>query len=152
MNYEPRPDRSVPRRDEEGIDDAGRRLEDTTKLKLFERSGPRLIPTPEATLLYQEILATHVGPERLRQSVTRMREVGTGSLKIACSAAVGLTFLPAVIQDFLRARDSVQITFDISGSSNVRNLVSSGLFDLGLCADEIDTTHLSESYNGRYRR
>jgi DNA-binding transcriptional LysR family regulator len=119
-----------------------RRLEDTTKLKLFERSGPRLIPTPEATLLYQEILATHVGLERLRQSVTRMREVGTGSLKIACSAAVGLTFLPAVIQDFLRTRDSVQITFDISGSSNVRNLVSSGLFDVGLCADEIDTTQL----------
>jgi len=26
MNYEPRPDRSVQRRDEDGIDDAGRRL------------------------------------------------------------------------------------------------------------------------------
>ena len=49
MNYEPRPDRSVPRRDEDGIDDAGRRLEDTTKLKLLERSGPRLIPTPRGS-------------------------------------------------------------------------------------------------------
>jgi len=26
-----------------------RRLEDTTKLKLFERSGPRLIPTPRGS-------------------------------------------------------------------------------------------------------
>ncbi|MFY7959266.1 MAG: LysR substrate-binding domain-containing protein [Elsteraceae bacterium] len=119
-----------------------RRLEDTTKLKLFERSGPRLIPTPEAALLYQEILATHVGLERLRQSVTRLREVGAGSLKIACSAAVGLTFLPAVIQEFLKSRRDVQITFEIASSSTVRTMVLNGLFDFGLCADEIDTTHL----------
>jgi DNA-binding transcriptional LysR family regulator len=128
-----------------------KRLEDTTRLKLFERTGLRLAPTPEAALLYQEILSAHVGLDRLRQAVVRIREVGTGSLKIASSAALGLTFVPRVIQTFLRHRPDVSVTFEIAGSSGVRDLVASGVFDLGLCADEIDTANLvaerfSESY------
>lgn len=125
-----------------GVSRGLKRLEDTTKLKLFERSGPRLTATPEAFLLYQEILSAHAGLDRLRQAVVRIREVGTGSLKIASSAALGLSFVPSVIAKFLRRRPSVTITFEIAGSSAVRDLVASGLFDFGLCADEIDTTNL----------
>jgi DNA-binding transcriptional LysR family regulator len=128
-----------------------KRLEDTTKLKLFERSGPRLAATPEAILLYQEILSTHVGLDRVRQAVVRIREVGTGSLKIASSAALGLSFIPRVIDRFLRQRPEVTITFEIAGSSTVRDLVASGLFDFGLCADEIDTANLvSEGFIESY--
>lgn len=119
-----------------------RRLEDTTKLKLFERSGPRIAATPEAALLYREILDNAVGLDRLRQAVVRMREVGTGSLKIASSAAMCLAFLPAVITSFQKGRPELAITFEIASSSTVRSLVASGQFDLGLCADEIDTSNL----------
>lgn len=119
-----------------------RRLEDTTKLRLFVRSGPRLDPTPEAHLLYREILDAHVGMDRLRQAVVRMREVGTGSIKIASSAAIGLNFLPKVIGAFARTRPDVLVTFEIASSSVVRNLVSSGQFDIGFCADEIDLSQL----------
>jgi DNA-binding transcriptional LysR family regulator len=119
-----------------------RRLEDTTKLKLFERSGPTLSPTPEAVLFYQEILDAHVGLDRLKQAVARIRDVGTGSLKIASSAALGLTFLPKVIQGFLRRRPNVAIKFEIASSANVRSLIVSGTYDIGLCADEIDRTNL----------
>lgn len=119
-----------------------KRLEDTTKLKLFERAGPRIVATPEAGLLYQEILSAHVGLDRLWQAVVRIREVGTGSLKVASSAALGLTFVPRVIERFLRRRPEVSMTFEIATSSAIRDLVASGVFDLGLCADEIDTANL----------
>jgi DNA-binding transcriptional LysR family regulator len=125
-----------------GVSRGLKRLEDTTKLKLFERSGPRLAATPEALLLYREVQAAHVGLDRLRQAATRIREVGTGSLKVASSAALGLSFMPRVIAKYLKRRPAVSITFEIAGSSAVRDLVASGLFDLGLCADEIDTTNL----------
>lgn len=121
---------------------AVRRLEDTTKLKLFERSGPRITPTPEALLFYREIVDNAVGMDRLRQAVVRIREVGTGSLKIASSAAMGLSFLPNVITAFLNKHPDVAITFEIASSSTVRNLVASGQFDIGLCADEIDASNL----------
>ncbi len=119
-----------------------RRLEDTTKLKLFERLGPRITATPEALLLYREIVDNAVGMDRLRQAVVRIREVGTGSLKVASSAAMGLSFLPDVITAFLSKRPDVSITFEIASSSTVRNLVASGQFNVGLCADEIDRSNL----------
>ncbi|MDO9489790.1 MAG: LysR substrate-binding domain-containing protein [Sphingomonadaceae bacterium] len=119
-----------------------KRLEDTTKLKLFERSGPRLAPTPEAQLLYREIIDTHIGLDRLRQSVARIRSVGTGSLRIASSAALGLSFVPHVLKLFLERRPEVSVTFEIANSAAVRNLVASGTHDIGLCADEIDRTNL----------
>ena len=121
---------------------AMRRLEDTTKLKLFERSGPKLSPTPEAILLYQEILDIHVGLDRLKQTVVRIRDVGTGSLKVASSAALGLTFLPKVIDAFLRRHPRVAIKFEIASSATVRSLIVSGTYDIGLCADEIDRSNL----------
>lgn len=124
------------------ISRALKRLEDTTKLKLFERSGPRLTPTPEAHLLHREILDTYVGLDRLRQTVTRIRAVGTGALRIASSAALGLSFLPPVITRFCTRRPDVSVTFEIANSATVRNLVASGAYDIGLSADEIDTANL----------
>ncbi|OYY68187.1 MAG: LysR family transcriptional regulator [Sphingomonadales bacterium 28-55-16] len=119
-----------------------KRLEDVTKLKLFERAGPRLIPTPEANLLYQEILDTYVGMDRLKQAVARIRAVGTGSLRITTSAALGLSLVPRVIKLFTDRHPGVTVTFEIANSSIVRNLVASGTHDIGLCADEIDTTNV----------
>ena len=119
-----------------------KRLEDTTKLKLFERSGPRLTATPEAHLLYQEVLDTFVGLDRLRQSVARIRAVGTGSVRIASSAALGLSFVPKVLKRFTDRRPEVSIRFEIGNSVTVRNLVASGSYDIGLCAEEIDRSNL----------
>lgn len=119
-----------------------KRLEDTTKLKLFERSGPRLTPTPEAHLLYQEVLDTFVGMDRLRQSVARIRAVGTGTVRIASSAALGLSFVPKVLKRFADRWPDVSIRFEIGNSVAVRNLVASGSYDIGLCAEEIDRSNL----------
>jgi len=119
-----------------------KRLEDTTRLTLFERNGPRLKPTPEAELFHAEILDAHVGLDRLKQAVARIRDVGSGSLRIASSPALGLTFLPKVIQKFAARRPGVSVTFEIGNSADVRNRVASGAFDLGLCADEIDRSNL----------
>ena len=119
-----------------------KRLEDTTRLRLFERNGPRLIPTDEARQLYQEIVDSYVGLDRLKQAVTRIRAVGTGSIRIAASAALGLTFMPRVISRFADGHPGVTVTFEIANSATVRNLVASGAFDIGLCADEIDRTNL----------
>lgn len=119
-----------------------KRLEDTTKLKLFERSGPRLTPTPEAHLLYQEVLDTFVGLDRLRQSVARIRAVGTGSVRIASSAALGLSFVPKVLKRFTDRWPEVSVRFEIGNSVTVRNLVASGSYDIGLCAEEIDRSNL----------
>lgn len=115
------------------------RLEDTTRLRLFERSGPRLLPTPEAAELHREILLARAGLDRVRQAVARLREAGTGTLRVAASAAFGLHFLPPLIARFSELHPFTLMTYEVAGSSVVRNLVATGEFDLGFCADEVDT-------------
>lgn len=73
-----------------------RRLEDTTRLRLFERHGKRLIPTPEARLLHAEIIAAQTGLDRVRQAAARLAELGTGVLRVGSSAALGLHLMPRV--------------------------------------------------------
>ena len=116
-----------------------RRLEDTTRLRLFERSGPRLLPTPEAAELHREILLARAGLDRVRQAVARLREAGTGTLRVAASAAFGLHFLPPLVACFSERHPSILVTYEVAGSSVVRNLVAAGEFDVGFCADEVDT-------------
>lgn len=124
------------------ISRALKRMEDTTKLKLFERNGPRLAPTPEAHEFYREIVATHVGLDHLRQAVARIRTAGTGSLRLGSSAALGISFLPRVLHKFLLVWTDLSVAFEIANSLSVRNLVAAGTYDIGLCADEIDRSNL----------
>ncbi|MBY0337015.1 MAG: LysR family transcriptional regulator, partial [Acetobacteraceae bacterium] len=115
-----------------------RRLEDTTKLRLFERSGRAIAPTPEAAALYREVLAARAGLDRVRQAAARLREVGTGSVRVASSAALGLHLMPRAIRRFLARRPGVTVSLEVASSAAVRDGVAGGGFDLGVCADEVD--------------
>lgn len=117
-----------------------RRLEDTTGLKLFEREGRRIQATPEAQALYREVLEARAGLDRVRQAAARLKEVGTGALRVATSAAFGLHLMPRVIEAFLRDRPGVSVTLEVASSAVVRDLVAAGTYDLGVCADEVDRT------------
>jgi DNA-binding transcriptional LysR family regulator len=120
-----------------------RRLEDVTKLKLFERNGPRLNPTSEAELLHREVLDCYVGLDRLRHAVAQIRSSGSGSLRLASSAALGMSFVPGAMRRFHDKRPGVCLTLEIANSATVRTLVASGAFDIGLCADEIDRSNVT---------
>ena len=52
---------------------------------------------------------------------------------------MGLHFLPSVIARFIARHPTVLVTYEVAGSSVVRNLVAAGQFDVGFCADEVDT-------------
>lgn len=119
-----------------------RRLEDTTGLRLFGRDGRRIRPTPEATVLYREVLAAGAGLDRVRQAALRLKEVGTGTVRVATSAAFGLHLMPRVVEGFLRDRPGVTVTLEVASSAVVRDLVAADTFDLGVCADEVDRTNV----------
>lgn len=118
------------------------RLEDTSGLKLFAREGRRLRPTPEAAALYRELLAAQAGLDRVRQAAARLREVGTGTVRVTASAAFGLHLMPRVIEAFLRTRQEMSVTLEVASSAVVRDAVASGACDLGICADEVDRTNV----------
>jgi DNA-binding transcriptional LysR family regulator len=109
------------------------RLEATLSLKLFSRIRGRLVPTREGR-------ANLVGLDQLRQSAARIREVGDGIIRIASLAAMGHGIVPRAIARFSADHPNVTVSYQVRTSGVVRDLIASGRFDIGLAADEIDSS------------
>ncbi|MFC7400664.1 LysR substrate-binding domain-containing protein [Chelatococcus sp. GCM10030263] len=113
-------------------------LESFVGFSLFDRIKGRLVPTPEGQLFFRDVDASFVGLDRLRASAARIRDFGSGSLKVASLAALGSTLLPRATKLFRDQHPSVTVTLTVMSSSAVRNHVADGQYDLGLAADEVD--------------
>ena len=107
---------------------------------LFDRVRGRIVPRPEANLLYRDVEASFRGMDTLRASAARIRDRGAGELRIGSLSALGSSLVPKAIRRFRDQNPSVRLTLQVLPSRNVRDGVASGEFDLGLAADEIDTT------------
>jgi DNA-binding transcriptional LysR family regulator len=119
------------------------RLASSTRLTLFKTVRGRLVATPEAELFHTEVRNTFAGLDRLKSKAATIREFGTGTLRFACYPALGLSFAPKAIRLFREREPNATVTLNIMGSTAVRDQVAEGRYDLGITADEIDTTHVA---------
>ncbi len=126
-------------------------LERVVGFSLFDRVRGRLVSTPEAKLLMREVEKSFVGLDRLRSEVARIRDFGTGAIRIASLSALGSTLVPRAIDAFLGRHPKVAITLQIHASSVVRELVAHGGFDVGLAADEVDLSGVDHRRFGSFR-
>lgn len=117
-------------------------LEKATDFQLFDRVRGRLVPTAEGQLFFRDVASAFQGLDRLRISAARIRDFGTGDIRIASLAAMGSTLVPHALRLFRQKRPSIAVTLQVAGSSTVRELVMSSRFDVGLAADEIDVAGL----------
>ena len=113
-------------------------LEKAIGFSLFDRVRGRLVSTREGQLLFADVQSGFIGLDRLRASATRIRDLGSGSLRVASLAAYGNTVLPRAIRAFRDRHPEIAITFRIALSAQVRELVVNGGFSIGLAADEVD--------------
>lgn len=120
-------------------------LERDLGFRLFERVKSRLVPTREGQLFHQDVRASIAGLDRLKQRAAQIREVGDGALNIASLSALGHGIVPRAIAAFVRKHPDVRIGYQVRTSNIIRDLVASGRADIGLAADEIDTTGLLHS-------
>lgn len=117
---------------------------------LFHRIKGRILPTSEAQLFFKEVEHTFAGLVQLRNAAARIRDFGSGELRIACMSALSTNVLPKALRAFTKRHPNIAITFQARMSSLVRDLVASGQFDLGLAADEIDQTGIDARPYARY--
>jgi DNA-binding transcriptional LysR family regulator len=110
---------------------------------VFERVRGRLRPTPEGQLFFHEVAVSFTGLDRLRMAAARIRDFGSGSLRLASLAAYGSTVVPRALHGFRRLHPGTAVTLQVVSSPLVRELVASGQFDLGIAADEVDLTGLA---------
>lgn len=117
-------------------------LERSVGFALFERVRGRLVPTPEGRMFEREVDKAFAGLSQLRSAAARIREVGSGEVRIGCLGALIHTVVPLGLQDFRRAFPEVPLVLQSRLSRDIRDLVASGELHLGLVANEVDTTGL----------
>lgn len=101
------------------------KLEAELGFKLFDRIRGRLVPTREGELFHAEVKANLVGLDRLRLRAAQIKEVGTGTIRVASLSALGHGLVPCAIVAFSRKHPQVRISYQVRTSNVVRDLVAS---------------------------
>lgn len=125
-------------------------LEEAVGFALFDRVKGRLIPTPEGQAFYRDVDASFRGLDLLRSSAARIRDFGSGQIRVASLAAAGSTIVPRAVKKFRQTHPAAIVTLNIMSSAAVRNHVVDGEFDLGLAADEVDLSGVEHQVFGSF--
>ncbi|MDW7745003.1 LysR family transcriptional regulator [Halomonas sp.] len=114
-----------------GVSRSLSQLEQNLGLELFLREKNRLVATPEARELYEEILRLMGNIDELRHSVLALKEFGTSRLRIAAIPGLAFGFVPRLIAALLEDNRGFSISFDMMSSHDVLREVESGHADIG---------------------
>jgi DNA-binding transcriptional LysR family regulator len=107
---------------------------------LFRNSRQRLIPTPEAHMLYAEVRKVFESVRGITTAAREIRELRSGRLNVAALPAFGLTLLPSIIASFTKEYPEVAVTLDIRSSSTIIQRASRNQLDIGVAAEVNDET------------
>src|SRR5699024_8828423 len=73
-------------------------------------------------------------------TAARIRDFGSGEIRLASLSSLSTNIVPLALKGFQERHPYVSISLQTRLSSEVRDLVASGQVDIGLAADEVDTT------------
>ncbi|RST51567.1 LysR substrate-binding domain-containing protein [Variovorax sp. DXTD-1] len=130
-----------------------KRLEAQAGMVLFQRTGGRLVPTPEARALLTEVERVFIGMEAIEHRMRSLRDFGTNQLELSCYPAFGLGFMPRALARLKAQRgDSPwpQVSLQVLSSKDVRDRVAKGISDFGLMADELSLEGIDHSTFARF--
>jgi DNA-binding transcriptional LysR family regulator len=113
-------------------------IEKQTKLRLFDRTRGRLVPTREAHSLLKNVERALDALEEVGRSATQLARIHTGAVRIACIPSIGTGFMPKAIASFLKTHPKTKATLYVRTSNYVVDRVGGKLADVGLVADGVE--------------
>ncbi len=125
-----------------------KRLEAQAGMLLFQRTGGRLVPTPEARALWVEVERVFIGMDAIEHRVRSLRDFGVSQLELSCFPAYGLGFMPRALARLKAHRGASpwpQVSLQLLSSKDVRDRVAMGISDFGLMADELSLEGIDHS-------
>ena len=115
-----------------GVSNLLAQLERESRLPLFARSKGRLLPTPQAELLFREVETVVRGLDHVAQAVTDLQNKHPGQLQVAAPHLLSFGFMPREIAKFASSRPNLSVSFQSHYSSKIQEWVISGLFEIGI--------------------
>lgn len=113
-------------------------FESAVGLALFTRAKKRLLPTPEAALVYREVGKMYSGLQDIAKVAQEIRGLRAGELTIACVSALGHEHVPRLVAEFLRDKPEVNVGLYITSAGNVSEWAIAQKIDLGISMGAVE--------------
>jgi len=118
-------------------------LEAEIGFNLFDRRHGRVFANDDALTLFEEVHRSFIGLEHIAQAAEHIQKRETGTLRIACMPAIGLSIMPRVIARFLEIYPGINISFQVVRSPTVMRFLTSLQCDIGF----VEASFLAPSVN-----
>lgn len=127
-----------------------RDLELAVSMTLFARQGARLVPTPEAVLLFHEVDRLYSGIDQIARAANDIRQHKNIVLRIGSVTSLVRPFLQRAIMEVIGARIDLPMVLDVENSRHIWNMVENNHYDLGFVfgpatSGDLQTTALHSS-------
>ena len=109
-----------------------RYLEVKLGVPLFERTGSRLHPTPEAHALKREVDSAWRSIDRVRGYAEQLRHGVADTLRIASNLSTGLDLVPRAIAEIKGTMPRLHISVEIATQVQITDQLLSGACDIGV--------------------
>jgi len=107
-------------------------LEDEIGVKLLNRSGRKVIPTPAGWVFYKQAKKILEAYKTLGDDINRLIKEIKGPLNLGASTIVAKYLLPQVIYGFSKRFPEVQIDLTVSNTEAIIKELQQGNIDLGI--------------------
>ncbi|RSB99099.1 LysR family transcriptional regulator [Bordetella bronchiseptica] len=111
-------------------------LETAISMRLFERVRQRMVRTPEADLLYEEIRRQSLGLETLGRKIRAIKGAGQPRLRVGTIHAYSGLVIEQALVRFRGRYPDTPLYLQVRDSNTLRDMVVAGELDLALVADE----------------
>ena len=112
-------------------------LEDEIGVKLINRSGKKVIPTPAGWLFYNQSKKILEAYKTLGNDINKLIKEIKGPINLGASTTVAKYLLPQVLYDFSKRYPEVQINLTVSNTEAIINELIEGNIDLGIVEGNI---------------
>lgn len=107
-------------------------LEADLGFPLFVRGHGSAVPTQEGEAFAHEVAQTFAGLDHLHHAARRIRERGTGSLRIACQPSLASRLLPRALRRLDAECPGLRVWVHVPSPDTIWSWAASGQCDLGL--------------------
>lgn len=111
-------------------------------LRLFHRTGGKLVPTDAAQRLFQEVQHVYDAAQQVDRFVENLAVDPSETIKLSSSPSLGLSVMPRVISRFRERYPSVRIQFHTTLIQDVPLELLSGKTDMALTVLPVDAPNL----------
>lgn len=121
------------------------RLESDLGFALFVRVAGRMTPTEDAKALYVEAQRSFIGMRQIEQAAQRIRDIGTGTLRICVMPTLQQGVLPGLVAEFCRLHPGISVLLDVQSHHDVVHSVLRGVVEIGFATVPLDEPKLAIS-------